>query len=374
MRTCLQHVLAISIAFGLALPAASEERGQRFVDLMGNLPQELWANRSRSTPEFFDFEAAAKVVDRLRTTHPDKVKAGARRILTDLFPNASSDADWSLTVGFARGDLHAAVAVQEEGDRRTVLLLAPDVMAGVAPTLLANGYAQSDDRGFPAFWRTDGDNKIDMKLRNRDDPFAFPVPLSSRIALSGDLLLHSRNWPGLEALVADKAQSPVLGALASALDMPDWGERQVVQAILFSDPMEFAQGIRLGDGLNADAPPPGEVPYWSNLMLADLSDGASDLTLVVLLYTARSDAEAAAKAMQDGLPAAAPPSLKGKTLGEVIGAGRAMVAGEGPYLAIYATETEPDLEIVAFPRNRGYNVLLGAAFMRELYPLGPIAP
>jgi hypothetical protein len=355
-------------------PVAAEERGERFLDLMSNLPQDVWSNRSRSIPEFFDFEAAATVVGVLATSHPGKVRADAQRVITGPFPNAPSNGDWSLTVGFARSDLRAAVAVQDEEDRRTVLFIKPDVVAAVAPALLAHGYVQSDDRGFPAFWRIADDFGFDMAFRNRDDPFAAGVPLSSRIALEGDMLLHARGWPGLQSMIAAKGPNTVLAAFASALNMPDWGDRAIVQTVIFSDPMLFAPGIRLGDGLNPVPPPPGEVPYWSNMMLADLSDGTSDLTLVVLLYIARSDAEAAAKAMQDGLASAILPSFGDKALAEVAGVGQAMVAGEGPYLAIYTIETDPDIRSDFFPSNRGYSVLLNAAFMRELYLLGPAMP
>jgi hypothetical protein len=367
--------LAVSVALGLTLPAWAEDRSQRFLDLMSNLPQEIWANRSRSMPEFMDYGVAAQVTEVLVAAHPGKVNADARRITSGPFPSDTPEvADWSLTVGFGRDDILASVLTREGADSRLALLLTSDVMAGIAPALLATGYAQSEDRGYPAFWRTEEDNAFDLTLRNPDDPFASSVPLASRIALKGDVLLHASNWPGLDSLANAKGASPALQALASALDLPDWGERQVVQAIIFSDPSSFSPGFRLAEGLTPVEPPPGEVPYWSNLMLADLSDGTSDLTLIVLLYTSRSDAEAAAKAMETGLPAAAFQSFGDKTLGELAGTGTAIVAGDGPYLAIYALQTEPELRSAAFPRNRGYHILLTAAFTRELYLLGPAAP
>lgn len=374
MQSWCLPALAFSLAFGVALPAASDGRGEIFLDLMSNLPQELWANRSRATPEFFDFEAAARVVDRLETTFPDKVGADAQRILGGPFPLASFDADWSQTVGFAQGDLHAAVAVRDKDELLTALLLNAKVMDRVGPALLANGYTQSGDRGFPAFWRIAEDFAFDMALRDRNDPFAADLPISSRIALKGDVLLHARGWKGLDSLVGDHAPSPVLDSFTSALNMPDWGERQVVQAMIFSDPMSFSPGFRLAEGLTPVETPPGAVPYWSNMMVADLSDGASDLTLLMLLYTAKSDAEAAAKALEAGFQAAALPSYDNKTLGEVLGAGTAVIAGDGPFVVIYAVQTEPDIRSETFLSNRGYRILSRAASMRELYLLGPAMP
>jgi hypothetical protein len=364
-------ILALSVLLGFALPAASQERGQRFLDLMSNLLPELWTNRSQAIPEFFDFEVAAGVVESLAGAHPGKVDPGAKRILGGPFVMTSLDPDWGQTVGFTQGDLRAAVTVQVKQEILSVLLLNTEVMNKVGPALLANGYTQSGDRGFPAFWRLADDFAFDMELRNSDDPFAADVPISSRIALEGDVLLHAHGWPGLESLVADHDQSPVLDSFASALNMPDWGERQLVQAIVFSDPVSFSPGFRIADGLTPVETPSGAVPYWSNMMLADLSDGASDLTLLVLLYAAKSDAESAAGALEAGFQAAALPSYDNKTLGEVVGAGTATVLGEGPYLAIYAVQTEPDIRSETFLSNRGYRILSRAASMRELYLLGP---
>ncbi len=375
MRVRRLAVFALSAALLLAFPAASEDRGQRFLELMGHMPAEIWANRSPLVPEFLDYEAASHIVEQLGAAHPGKVKPDAQRIVSGPFPSDTPiDADWDRTVGFGRDDILATALARDGVDSRMALLLTPDGMAGVAPALLATGYTQSDDRGFPAFWRTAEDNGIDMTLRNRDDPFAASLPKSSRIALKGDVLLYASNWPKLDSMATAEGSNPVLKAFALALNMPDWGSGQVVQALIFSDPMAFSPGFRLAEGLTPVATPAGEVPYWSNMMVADLSDGASDLTLLVLLYTSRSDAESAARALETGLPDVAPPSFGNKTLGEVAGVGSAMVAGDGPFLAIYALQSEPDIRSSAFPSNRGYRVLSQASFMREIYMLGPTVP
>ena len=111
-----------------------------------------------------------------------------------------------------------------------------------------------------------------------------------------------------------------------------------------------------------------------NLLLADLSDGQSDLTLVVLLYAAKSDAKAAAQALEAGWDTAALASAGGRTLGDLAGSGTARVAGEGPFLAIYAVETKPEITAPDMLRNRGYHVLMTATYRRELFLLGPAMP
>lgn len=372
MLICRTWALALSLV--IATPTLAEERSARFVEMMGMLPGSVVSNRSAVTPEFFDFEVAARVVAAVASARPGEVRADARRILTGPFAELPEGSDWTATVGFNAGDLRAAALVREPPDSRLALLLAAGVAPRVAPALVANGYTASEDHGLPAFWRGAKDFGMDLGARNPDDPFGFPLPKSSRIALVGDVLLQSASWPGLGSLVAATGPSPTVLALGRALDLPGWGDRALVQGIIFSDPASFNTGIRLDDSLTPETVPPGAVPYWSNLLLADLSDGQSDLTLVVLLYTARSDAETAAQALEAGWGAAVLPSFGDKTLAEAVGTGAATVAGDGPFLAIYAIETAPDVSAPGMLRNRGYHVLLNAAFMRDLPLLGPALP
>jgi hypothetical protein len=142
---------------------------------------------------------------------------------------------------------------------------------------------------------------------------------------------------------------------------------------VFSDPSDFAQPVRVIDAEKRLVAYPLGVPYWSNLMMADLSDGANDLSLIVLIYTARSDAEVAAATMQDALPTLGMLSYGGetKTLGGLIGTGRSLVMGDGPFAAVYAVETAPEIVSPRQVENRGYTVLMQAAVTRDLTILGP---
>lgn len=374
MRKLGTMALALSLGAGLAGPGAAEDRSQRFVEMMGRLPQTLVESRSPVMPEFLDFEVAARVVAAAAAARPGDLRDDDRRLIGGPFSDLPEASDWSGTVGFTAKDLRAAAFVQEPPDTRLALLLATEAAARVPAALAANGYTASEDRGFPAFWRGGADFAMDLGARNPDDPFGFPLPKSSRIVLDGDILLHSASWPGLESMVTATGAGPTVLALGQALDLPDWGDRGVVQAILFTDPAAFAPGFRLGEGLTPEATPPGAVPAWNALMLADLSDGISDLTLVVMAYATQTDAQAAAQALEANWATTALPSFGDMTLAETVGTGATVVTGDGPFLAIYAVETEPEIRSPGMLLNRGYHVLLTAAVMRELTILAPIQP
>lgn len=374
MRNHRAIALVLMLLQAVASPARAEDRSQRFVEMMSRLPPAVLDGQSPLVPEFVDHEAARWVVGRLAAAQPDAVAPGAREVLVGPFAEAPPGADWTRTVGFGPQDLLAAALLRDPPDDRMALRLAPGAAARVAPALLAHGYASGDAQGFPAFWRGEVDFAIDLAASDPDDPFAVPLPKSSRIALDGDLLMQAASWPGLQSLHATTATSPVLTALATALDLPDWKDRRLVQAVVFTDPMLFASGVALDDNLAPAAPPRGALPYWSALLLADLGDGDSDLTLIAALYSARSDAEAAAQALDAGLGAAGQASFDGKTLAEIAGPGSARVVGDGPFLAVYALETRPEVMTPDLLRNRGFHVLLTAAYRRDLALLGPALP
>jgi hypothetical protein len=359
------------IALCLPAPLAAEERSARFLTLMSHLPEGAIANGTASMAEFVDFAVARDVMGVLAAGGVDP---DGQRSIGGPLSEAPQGQDWRGRVGFARGEMVAGLVAGEAEDRGLVLMLSPDVMAAVGPALLADGYLVREGEALPVYWRGEADLAVDRAYRNPDDPFAFPLPRSSRIALEGDLLFQSSSWPGLEAMLAAPEPGAVLKTFGTVLAAPDWGARQLVQAVVFSDPMRFAPPFRLGEGLTPQDAPPGGVPYWSNLMLADLSDGASDQSLIVIVYAAHSDAEAAAAAMQDGLAGLVLPTFGDKTLGDLIGPGRSMVLGNGPYAAVYVVETVPDVRTPRMVRNRGFHMLLNAAVSGDLSLLGAKLP
>ncbi|MGL4236871.1 hypothetical protein [Tabrizicola sp.] len=368
------RLLALCLPLALASPVAAQERSARFLQLMSYLPDPVIANRSELAPEYVDFDAAAAAMAALVATGAGDVPADGRRSLGGPLAKAPEGGDWSGKVGFSRADVQAAVGIDDPGNRGMILLLPSEVIPQIGPSLLANGYVFDDGKVFPVYWRGEEDLMEYMDYRSPDDPFTYPLPKSSRIALDGSILMQSTTWPGLEAMFASPEVNPVLAAFGRVLDLPDWGQRQLLHATIFSNPTEFAPAFRVGSDLNLVNLPPGGVPYWSNLLLADLSDGANDLTLIVLVYSAKSDAEQAAAAMEAGLGAMVLPSFGDKALGDLIGPGRAMVTGEGPYAAVYAVETKPEVRKPRMVRNQGYHVLRNAAFSRELSLLGPLMP
>ncbi|MFN4201958.1 MAG: hypothetical protein ACK4GM_02755 [Tabrizicola sp.] len=368
----MRPILAPALSLLLATQALAENRSARLVAMMSHLPEAALAGPSAMMPEFYDFEAAARVA--LATAGTAGIEADAARILGGPFAQAPAGANWTGTVGFGPGDLRAAAVLRQAPDDRMALLLSPAAIGRVAPALLANGYATSADRGFAAFWRGRQDLAIDLGARNPDDPFAVPLPRSSRIALAGEVLLQAASWPGLESMVGRGADSAAMAALAPALDLPDWGARQLVQAVLFTDPTLFAPGFVIGDGLTPAPAPPGAMPWWNAMLLADLGDGTGDLTLLVLSFATQAEAEAAAQAMEAGLGASVLQGFRGKTLAEAAAPGTARVAGNGPYLAIYAMQTPPEVLSPDLLRNRGFHVLLTAALSQDMPFLGPARP
>lgn len=359
---------------GIAMPGGAEDRSQRFVALMSRLPEGVLGAQSPTMPEFVDFEAARWVADMQAKAGPGAVEPASHRVLGGPFADQPKGADWTGTVGFAPTDLKAAALLRAPPDDAMALLLAAEAMPHVGPALLANGYTATEDKGFPAFWRGEKDLSVDLAATNPDDPFAFPMAKSSRIALVDDVLLQAASWPRLESLQASASTSPVLTALAMALDLPDWEERRLVQAVLVSDPMLLAPGIQMDESPMPTADPSGAVPYWSNLLLADLGGEGRDLTLIILLYVTQADAETAAKAMDKALGDEPLAAFGGQSLTDAIGPGTARVSGDGPYLAIYALETPPDVPSPGTLRNRGFDVLLRAIYQREFSVLGPALP
>ena len=379
--------LALALALALALPATAqaESRGERFVDLMGRLPESVFANRSSTMPVFADLEAARIVLTRLAEAGQLTLTESGLffRIGPAPFRDASPEADWASTVGFSKEDLKAAALTNDRDIPATVLLLAPGVTATLGPVLLANGYAGDDTHGFPAWWRLAEDGAMDLASRNHDDPFSASITYSSRIALSGDILLHSQSWPILQEMMAQPGPNAVLTTMGQVLDAPDWTDRLLVRATVFSDPIMFVPRLPPTLMLQDTMPtvedvakemeamkPARSVPYWSNLLLADLSNGSSDLTLLVLIYSTESDAVLAADILNADLGGTVPIRSR-KTFETLVGPGRAVVMGSGPYAAVYAVETAPNAFAPTLADNHGY-AMIGSMLLQSGLPIfGP---
>ena len=377
----------IAFALALALPATAqaETRSDRFVDLMGRLPESVFANRSSTLPAFADLEAARIVLTRLSDTGQVTLSDSGLffRVGPAPFRDIYPDADWTSTLGFSKEDLQAAAITNDSGTPATVLLLAPGVTTTLGPVLLANGYADDDTHGFPAWWRVAEDGAMDLSSRNGYDPFASSVPYSSRMAVSGDILFQSQTWPVLQAMMAQTGPNAVLTTMGEILDAPDWTDHLLVRATVFSNPLMFVPGLPTTLMLQDTMPtvesvaqemeamkPARTVPYWSNLLLADLSNGASDLTLLVLIYPAESDAVLAADILNEDLGGTVPLGSK-ETFEQRVGPGRVKVMGSGPYATVYAVETAPKIFDRALADNKGYDRIGGWLMQSGLPIFGP---
>jgi hypothetical protein len=355
-----------AFAICLATPLVAQDRSARFMALMGHLPDGATAHGAQTQPEFVDLEAAGQAVAALRSDGSGDIDERAYRALSSWLAQVPEGEDWTPQVGFARRDVIAIAETGSIEERGRVLMLPAEVMPNIAPALLANGYAERAGAALPTYWRGEEDNAIDIANRQQDDPFAIPLPISSRVVLDGDLLIQSSSWSVLEAMVAAEPDA-VLATLAGVIDAPNWGERKLIAATIFSDPMQFA--VRPPQA----GPATIGVPYWRAMMLADLSDGPNDLTLIVVIYDTKADAETAAQVMQDNLPGQPLFTLQDKVLGDLIGrGGQSMVMGTSPFAAVYAVETDAEIASPLFVNNRGFSVLMRAALTGDLPVLGPL--
>lgn len=363
MPALFRNHLVLGFLLAAAMPAQAEDRSASFVALMSRLPDAATATGSPAIPEFVDLAATRQAVDRL-VSAGGGAETGTMRLYSGPFADAPFGEDWTPRVGFSREEVLAAARNGMPEDSGLVLLLDPAAVPRVGPALLANGYALTEHQGLAAYVRGEKDNSMDLANRAADDPFAYSIPKSSRIALEGEILLQAATWPMLAEMSKPDAGDTAITAFAAAIDLPDWGEHALLQASILSNPEALAAGA--GDA--------GAMPAWTNLMLADLSDGKSDLTLLALAFPDKGDAETAAQLMGETLGGHVPGQKGDRTLADLTGPGRALVAGTGPFAAIYAIETAPDLMQSRLVQNRGYQVLFGAILRRELGLLVPATP
>jgi hypothetical protein len=362
----------ILLALCLATTAVAEERSTRFLALMGHLPEGVFAAGSAAQPEFVDLEAANAALMALRGAELGAIDANAYRVFSSFLSDIPEGTDWTKRVGFVRENI---VAIAESGDfnnRGKVLMLPPAVIPGIPPALFADGYTFAPNAAKLMYWRGEVDLAVDFARQSADDPFAFPLPISSRITFEGDLLLQSGSWPVLNAMHVGAEPIPVLTAFGQVIDAPEWGERRLIGAMVFSNPMQFLPRLPKTESAQQPPVPSGGLPYWRNLMFADLSDGPNDLTLIAVLFDSLADAETAASAMQEGLPSQPLFAVQGKVLADYIGTGgKSVIVGDGPYVAVYAFETAASIESPLFVSNRGYTFLMRAAMIGDLPLLGP---
>ncbi len=386
MTSCLTRALAfVPLASLLPWAAQAEGRAEVMLDLMGRVPTERIEPMPQawSGVEFADYRAAAAAVPQLPGDAPEPALALRLGIM--------AQGDWEPLAGFGPTDLEVGLRLGSSGAEQSMLLrLPPDVAARVAPALLASGYQKDMRAGVRALARGE-DLEIDVARRNPADPFDAGLGMSSRVVVDGPWLVQSRTWPGLVALVGAPGDRrsrghPDLVPMAEALDRPEWGEVALVEAVL---PHQLDLGLVGGGGL----------PVWRLGLIADLSPpaeaaatGAEAVTLVLVSYAGRAEAEQAAARIADGwdeslalqdpldslflsettpAPGTVPtpptvPSLAGVTGAEV----ETGVAGQGPFV-VWAALRGPAALTPDLPGNLAFTRLRQAVYMRAVPLLGP---
>jgi hypothetical protein len=145
--------------------------------------------------------------------------------------------------------------------------------------------------------------------------------------------------------------------MALALDAEDWGAFQLVQAEIWADQRAIAP-----------ASSHGGIPAWNLGVLADLGEGDATLTLLLLSYSDRAAAEAAAARIEEGwdeeLPGGAPMHQITGVTAEI------RILGEGPFVTVVAMEAPLAVE-TGWPSNSIYRALSEQGYGEYLALVGP---
>ncbi|QQA41830.1 hypothetical protein [Pelagovum pacificum] len=193
---------------------------------------------------------------------------------------------WSPTSGFAFEDIVAISHVANAPMTLSLIDLDPGVSDAVGPALLSYGYDEEMRDGQPVYWRFD-DFQISITERNPGHPFDFGLGMSSRVAVTGDRLLHARGWDAMDLLLSPDtptlASDPRAAATLDALEDPALPAGTLVRAEL------YAQGITVPGAIEGDTP----------FLLAEATDGRIDRALMLIPF---EDAAVAAD-VADRLPA-----------------------------------------------------------------------
>ena len=249
---------------------------------------------------------------------------------------------------------------------------------------LANGYAQSDQMGYPALFRGEDDAMFDPAQRSMADPFGARMGMSSRIGVQGDVLLQSRTWPVLTDMMlpsgAMLADNPEISALLDALDAAPAELGGLVQVRFLTDPLSSTNPLLgvdvkapLDDEATMPTPLQSDLPFWSMGLIADLATADTETAVIGLVYPTQAIADDAAVVVQNAWKNQISPASE-QTLAQIIGTDAAVtVAGTGPFV-MRLTVTVPTEARGGWIRNRPWSVLVQAYMQRELLLLAAAMP
>ena len=276
--------------------------------------------------------------------------------------------------------LAAAILVDPVRRKDYDAALNPGVGAG--PVLVANGYTQTDQMGYPALVRGQEEGSFDIAARN--DPFGAGIGISSRIGFTGDILMQAPSWPMLTRMMAPSesmlADNSEIAALLGAVDAAPAELGGLVRVRLLSDPVSIAAWDPLA-GLQLDPPPDvqpanepkSRLPFWTMGLLADLATPETETAIIALVFPTQSAADTAAATLSSAWQYQLTPA-SGHSFQEITGAtATTSVSGTGPFVALL-TATQPTTAEGGMIGNRTWSALLRAYYQRDLLLLAPEMP
>ena len=233
--------------------------------------------------------------------------------------------DWRETVGFGPGDIAQVIALQAPPNSAQIIRLTPGVIEAVGPALQATGYALQTGQGVTA-WARGEDHAMDMRNRNRDDPFDGGMGLSARVQIEGDLLRHARAWE-MSAALADAASRPAaarpdIAALLDALDgaATDLPEAALIFAMLLPEAATLGLPPPFAMLTASDPPREDATPDWISAVLADLANGPGEAAVLAVSIALPDAATAEAlRARIETAWAERPSESDGRSYGERLG-------------------------------------------------------
>lgn len=201
-------------------------------------------------PSFGDAEVAARVIATQDMSERAALFGGAAGpFLLALPPLGTIDVQadvadaWPARLGFGPEDVARMATWGDPPAVVTQLHLRPGAVAGVAPALVANGYAEAATDLGPVLMRGAGEFAISLADRDPSDPFGGRLGQSSRVVIAGDVVSRAAGMEPLQALAAGPwwDSRPDMAAALDALDGLAEGTG-ILRALVLDDPALWCWG------------------------------------------------------------------------------------------------------------------------------------
>jgi len=205
------------------------------------------------------------------------VAAALSRSLPGGMRNATLLTDpggFEATTGLRLTDLGQMLSIGRPPARVDLVSVAPDAAGRVVSALTGTGHEVVQQQGNIFILARGAEGAIDPAGREPANPFGGPLGQSSRFLVTGGVLVHATAMPMIEAVAAGAAprmvEHPGLSALLSGLDAAAGGAGALVQATAL---------------LGGDR---------SDILVADLANGAEETAILVIATADTAAAEALA--------------------------------------------------------------------------------